>query len=269
MLTVEAAISRFRRDLTLGTLLRVLFIGAATTALVLNVLPIAPFAGMVMLAVIIGVWSVLSYRSVKGSRIAAESPLLIASGQFEQAEHHIEEALTTFSIFRTVKMLSFHHLAVLRHAQKRYPETAMLCRTLLGQRLVGPLRTLSKPSRLMLAGALLEMNDLSGAYEALAGLYRERLSLGEALHLMSVQLDYEARIGAWERMLPRGAEQRRSELAELMPAAQAARAQALLGLAALKTARLSWAQWLRGRAQLLADAPQLVAERPVLAELWG
>ena len=33
------------------------------------------------------VWLALSYRSVKGQRMAADSPMLIATGQFDDAEH--------------------------------------------------------------------------------------------------------------------------------------------------------------------------------------
>src|SRR3712207_6854480 len=53
------------------------------------------------------------------------------------------QALRSFSLFRAVKLLSVHHLAVLRHAQKRWQDSAMLCRALLGQRL-GSLQSLSR-----------------------------------------------------------------------------------------------------------------------------
>ena len=91
---------------------------------------------------------VLTARSMKGSRLAAVSPALIASGRFEQAEEHIAEALKSFSLFRNVKLRSLHHLAMLRHAQRRFGETAMLCQALLSERL-GPLNTLSRSARLI------------------------------------------------------------------------------------------------------------------------
>jgi hypothetical protein len=58
------------------------------------------------------------------------------------------------------------------------------------------------------------------------------------------------------------------QLAELMAPGPAARTQALLALAAMKTGKSRLGQWLRRRAELLGDAPAMVAERPILAELW-
>jgi tetratricopeptide (TPR) repeat protein len=269
MISAEMAVSQFRRDLTMGALLRGLLIGAAGLALLMNFLPVGHGMDGSLLLVAVGVaWLVLSYRSARGSRIAAESPALIAAGRYEQAEEKIEQSLRSFSIFRAAKMLSLHHLALLRHSQRRWSESAILCRALLGQRL-GSLQMLSKPVRLILANALLEMGDVRGAYEALIGLYRQRLSLGEAIHLLAVQLDYESRIGAWQQMFPAGAEAARVQLAELMPGEIGARAQALLALAALKTGRKEWAAWLRRRVEQLADVPELIAQRPLLAELWA
>src|SRR5437763_10313933 len=168
MISAESAISRFRRDVTLGTLLRVVLLGGAALCVLLNLLPITkPINGSVLLMAIGGIWLVLSYRSIKGQRLAAESPSLIAAGQFDEAEEQIEQALRSFSLFRSAKVLSLHHLALLRHAQKRWQETAALCRCLLKHTL-GTLRGLNKPNRLLLADALLELRDVQGAYAALA-----------------------------------------------------------------------------------------------------
>jgi tetratricopeptide (TPR) repeat protein len=200
---------------------------------------------------------------MRGQRLAAESPSLIAAGQFDEAENHIERALRSFSLFRSSKVMSLHHLALLKHVQKHWRETAALCRALLKQR-PGTLRGLAKITRLLLADALLELNDLPGAYASLAVLYHEHLSLGEAVNLLAIQLDYESRIGAWETMLPRGAIYKRVQL----PAETSARAQALMALAAMKTGQHSWADWLRARAQLLADPTDLINERPLLSKVW-
>ena len=244
MLTVDHAIHLLRRELTLTSLVKYALIGGAMVCLLLG--PLLGWrgnAGLVLAALGIA-WVFLSYQSMKGSRWAADSPGLIASGNFDQAEHHIEQALRSFSLFRAVKLLSVHHLAVLRHSQRRWQDAAILCRALLGERL-GTLQSLSRQSRLILADALLEMGDTRGAYDAIAGLYDQRLSLGEAMNLLVVQLDYEARVGAWSRMTDNVVA--KVQLCELMPAASAARAQALLALAAKHTGRPDWAQWLRRR----------------------
>jgi hypothetical protein len=268
MMTAQSAISRFRRDVTLGALLRGALFAAAALCLALSASPGHKAIDGTLLLMGVGfLWLVLSYQSIKGQRLAAQSPSLIASGEFDAAEQQIEQALRSFSLFRTAKVISLHHLAVLRHAQKRWQDSAALSRTLLGQRL-GALKALSRPSRLLLADALLELGDVGGAYHALVALYDQRLSLGEAMNLLLVQLDYESRIGAWEAMLPKGATYKRVQLAELMPSASGARAHALLALAAKKLGRDEWSTWLRRRAELLGDPQEIMKERPVLAELW-
>ena len=265
MLSAETAIHLLRRDLTLGAIIKGLLILAFFSVIVLQPL-VAPSVDRAVLLVVVGfVWLALSWTSAKGSRVAAGSPALIAAGQFEEAERRIDQALRTFSLFRAAKLQSIHHLALLRHAQRRWRESAALCRALLGQRL-GPLQGLSKPSRLMLADAMLELNDLPGAHEALTGLYTQRLSLAEVLNLLAVQLDYESRIGAWQRMMDRV--MHKVQLAELMPASTAARTQAFLALAAKHVGRLDWSDWLRRRAELLADTQKLTSERSLLKELW-
>jgi hypothetical protein len=265
MLTAESAILRLRRDLTLGALVKAMLIAAVLASML--VLPqFVPFDRSIALVVIGMVWLALAFTSAKGSRLVADSPALIASGQYDEAERHIDQALRSFSLFRAAKLQSLHHLAILRHAQRRWKDSAMLCRALLRQRL-GSLQPLSKPSRLLLADAMLEMNDLQGAYEAITGLYAQRLSLTEVLNLLVVQLDYESRAGAWSAMMNNI--MGKVQLAELLPAAAAARAQATLALAARRVGRADWCEWLRRRAMLLTDIDKLVADRPVLREVFA
>jgi hypothetical protein len=264
VISAQSAISRFRRDVTLGVLLKAALVGTACAAL------LGPAMGLkidasVALLIIGAVWVVLSMRSVHGSRLAAGSPMLIAAGRFDAAEEQIDGALRAFSLSKKVKLLSLHHLAVLRHAQKRWQESAMLCRALLNQR-TGSAAGLMRASRLILADSLLELNDLIGVHESLTRLHRDPLSLGESLQLMLVQLDYESRVGAWSHMM--GGITGKVEMSELMSGEAAARAQALLALAAQELGRTDWAKWLRRRAELLVDIKELCVTRPLLSELW-
>ncbi|HEY8746982.1 MAG TPA: hypothetical protein VIM11_03335 [Tepidisphaeraceae bacterium] len=262
MIPVDTAIYRVRRDLTLSILLK-----AGLSLTVLGCMLVGnDNLRIVSLMGAGALWLWLSLTSARGSRAAAESPQLIASGEFEAAERNIENTVRTFSLFRTVKLQSLHHLAILRHAQRRWQESAALAKALLGQRL-GPLQPLSKSTRLLLADSLLEMNDLRGTYDAIAGLYREPLSLAESLSLMAVQLDYSARIGAWASMMENLMS--KVQLAELLPSGSSARAQGFLALAARRIGRADVADWLAARAALLGDIPKLIAERPMLRELWG
>jgi hypothetical protein len=266
MMSAESAIRALRRDLTLSSVLKALLAGAGFICLLVGPLVGSNFAASFAIIVIGAIWIVLSYRSAKGSSLAADSPSLIAAGQFDEAEHRIEQVLSTFSLFRTVKLMSLHHLAVLRHAQRRWQDSALLSSALLRQRL-GSLQPLARSSRLMLADSLLELGDLNGAYEALSGLYNQKLTLAEAMSLLVVQLDYESRVGAWNEMMRNTMS--KIQLAELMPTDAAAKAQALLALAAMKIGRDDWAEWLRRRAELLTDINALVTERPMLKEVWA
>jgi hypothetical protein len=264
MIPVDLAISRFRRDLTVAAVVRAALLLSAAACMLVGPLLGLHSDGMVALMVVGGIWMVLSYRSMYGTRLAADSPSLIAAGQFEQAESRIDSALRSFSLFRTAKLLSLHHLALLRHAQRRWRESSLLCQALLAQKL-GNLQALSRTTRLLMADSMLQIGDLRGMYEAMGGLYRYRLSLGEALTLQLLQLEYGSRIGAWEPMLESVAV--KVQMSELMPSLNAARSQALLALAAYKKGRVQLAQWLRRRAELLAETAAIAAERPVLAEM--
>lgn len=266
MLSADHVISKFRRDLTLGMALKVLLLAAAGVCL------LAPAAlgrgvdGAAALAVVGLAWIILSYKSLRGSRLSADSPALIASGQFEQAEQRIDQALKSFSLFATMKVMSLHHLALLRHAQRRWQETSDLCRAILRQRR-GLRGGVSRPTRLILADSLMEMGDADGAGEQIAVVGRQRLSLMEMSLFLVIQLDYQHRAHDWEGMME--AVGRKVELAETMPAPAAARAQALMALAAHHMGREQWRDWLAGRAALLADAGELVKWREGLSAIWS
>ena len=262
MLPVDVAIHRVRRDITLGMLLKAILIAAVLACLIFA----PPSAKLAALLGVLGVWIALSVTSARSSRLAMDSPMLIAAGEFDEAERQIDQAMRAFSLFSPAKLRALHQLAVLRHAQRRWEDAAAICRALLRQRSINR-RSLTKPSRLILAESLLELNELPGSYVAIRDLYGQQLSLDEVLNVLSLQLDYEAKIGAWAAMFNGMAA--KVQLAELMPSAAAARIQAFLGLAALKSGRTDWADWLRRRAELLVDVDSLTRDRPMLSDLWA
>ena len=265
MIPAEAVITRVRRDITLSAMLKTLIIGLAIATFVMR--GSMGVAHLLVLALLGFTWIVLSYRSAIGSRLAVDSQSLIAAGRYDAAEEQIEQVLGAFSLFRTSKVLGVHQLAVLRHAQQRWADAAVLCRALLGRRLGKSIKGVNKQCRLMLADAMLELGDTGAAHEALAGLYQQRLTLAEAVNLVAVQADFHGRAGNWAELA--AGIGTKVQLAELMPAKQAARTQALLALAAKKTGRAEWASWLTRRAELLADVQELCARRPILWELWA
>jgi hypothetical protein len=265
MISVDIIIHRFRRDMTLGRVARGALLIAAMAAFFIAPAVGAGIEGALVVASICVTWVLLSARGIQSSRLAQASSDLIASGHFEEAEEQIDSVLRKFSLFQNVKLIGLHHLAVLRHAQRRWQDAAALCHAFLSQKL-GTVQNLSKPSRLLLVDALLQLNDVRAAYAAMAPLYQQKLSLSEALSLQHLQLDYLCRVGAWDQLL--GDIGTKVQLAELMPPSAAARSQAILALAATKLGRPDLADWLRRRAELLTDPEKLISDRPVLSELW-
>jgi hypothetical protein len=229
MISAEHAITRTRRDLVLGTAVKWTLLGTAVLAVLLQpILGPGSNAATALLFVVGAVWIVLTYRSMRSSRLAADSSSLIAAGQFDAAEQQIAQGVRSFSISRMVKLMNLHQLAMLRHAQNRWQESAALCRAVLRQK-AAEQGEMGRSSRLMLAEALLELGDLHGTYQNLMKLYEQRLTLREALSLLGVQLDYMARVGAWQAMMS-GLPQR-VELAELLPTMPAAKAHSGCGVA--------------------------------------
>jgi hypothetical protein len=285
MITAERAIRVLRRDLTIGTILKITTGMAIATAVLF-----APAAGSgaSLLLIILGVGIGMTVVS-RGARTAAaaaaiDSPSLIAAGQFDEAEEQIERVLVTFWSLRSAKLLGLHHLAVLRHAQRRFGESAMLSGALLRLARPGPMGGwflgrsgsrqpawlppgVARTTQLMLADSLIEMGDLPGAHLALGGLFAQQLSLAEAMNLLVIQLEYEARIGAWGSMLSNVGH--KIQLAELLPSVPAARAQALLAMAAMRSGRPDLADWLRTRVALLVDVNELTAQRPMMNEVFA
>ena len=265
MLTAQSAILRYRRDVALGLVVRSLLLTAGVASVLVLPFVVRGFDASFGLAAVFGTWLVLTVTSSKSSRLLAPSPELIATGQFEEAERLIDQSMRAFSLSRTSKLLGLHHLAVLRHKQRRWQDAVALGRAVLGQPL-GALPGLDRSTRLVVADALLELGDVRGAADAIAPLRAAPLPTADALALLHSELDVMSRMGAWDAML--AGLPGKVQLAELMPAHAAARVQACLALAASKRGMADWAEWLRRRVELLADVGKLTAERPALWELW-
>ena len=102
MISVQEAINKFRRDGAVSTLLKAAFVAAAVLILTLHFFPQARIDPTLLLLLLGGGWVALWYRTMKGSRLAAESSSLIASGRIEQAEEQIEQSLRAFSMSRAI-----------------------------------------------------------------------------------------------------------------------------------------------------------------------
>ncbi len=267
MTPVESAIWRTRRDLTFAAVLKVALLATGAASLLLA--PAISLSGAATFAMMAGVWILwmaLNYHSLKSSRLAAASPLLIASGDYDAAEAHLDASLRMFSIFRAGKLQALQYLALLRREQRRWSEAAQLCRAVLKHR--APASSgIAVRARLILAQSLLAMDDLPGAQEAILGFYREKLGLMETLEMLIVQSDYQLKAGQWHDLMNEAAG--KLELTELMASQPAALVQASIALGAKRLGRMEWATFFRGRAELLGEPAELIARRPILAELWG
>jgi hypothetical protein len=265
MITAQAAISRYQRDVVLARVLRSLLFAAGAASVLVLPFVIKGFDATFGLSLVFGIWLALSFTSAKNARILAPSSDMIARGEFEEAETRIDQAMRAFSISRTSKLLGLHHLAVLRHKQRRWQDAVTLCRTVLAQRLTA-MPGLDRSARLVCADAMLELGDVRGAADAIAPLRGQPMSLADMLALLQVELDVQSRQGAWDAML--AGLPGKVQLAELMPPTAAGRVQAMLALAAARKEQHEWSDWLRQRVELLIDVSTLTNERPVLAELW-
>ena len=267
MLTTTKAISIFRRNMILATFVQMGLWGVVLASLFLNVLPIGPVgSGTVLMIVAICIFVSFAFYIVKAAGLESRSLALINSRQFKEAEANIEILLHRSLLIKTRSIANLYHLMLLRHSEKSWPDVVELSAILVNQKSFA--RTPFYRSMLLVrTEAMLETGNLNGAYSALIKLYEMRLSLVEATNLLVLQLDYESRIGAWESMLPANATYKRVQLAELLPSLKAARAQGLMALAAQKLGRSDWCQWLTRRAHLLVGHGDLIADRPILAEL--
>jgi hypothetical protein len=236
---------------------------AAVTVGVLGVLLIvtAPAGGgtglswlsvVLAVALVLGAWMMLNGIS---ARTSVQLPRLTAMIESDPAEAEAELAwhLKRKPLMGWVRLLLYHRLALLRHAQERYDEAAAICHTVLTYRL-GPAEPTRRHLLLLLAEAHLERSDVHGAYPPLAMLYHQSLSLMESMQRLALQTRYELLAGYADRALWQHV--RKRHLAELMPAAHCAAMHAMLATAARQAQQHRLSDWLWRRVRLLASPKQ-------------
>ena len=75
MISAESAIRALRRDLTVASLLKGLLVGGALMCIVAGPVLGSRLPLSLTIVAIGAIWLILSYRSAKGSSLAADSPL--------------------------------------------------------------------------------------------------------------------------------------------------------------------------------------------------
>ena len=260
-MTTDAALRRIRRDLTLARAIKILLLAVALVGFVLQF--IVPQVGNLLLYGPLALWVWLFFLSFRHARLLLLAPSRIAAGELDEAEEAIDHSIRAFSLVASTKLMAVHHLAQLRAAQKRPREALLLCQTLLAQRRVP--RSLRNGAALLLGQSAIETSDLPAAYESLNRLAGRQLNLRESIKKLQIELDYGSRVDAWGTMLDQWPA--KLTVIELLPALEAARAQALLAVAADALRQPQLRDWLLARVALLADAAVLIRQRPLLARV--
>ena len=206
-----------------------------------------------LVVLVIALWMLTSYRSARAwQQLRRLTPLLDQNPV--AAESLLAQTIGKWPLHRPVRLMLYHRLAVLRHRQHGYAETAAICQCVLSYRL-GSAGRVRPHLLLMLAESHLYCRDLWGAWSALSGLHHCKLSVAESLQRTALQTRYEVEAGydatAMQQLHQKVA------MAELMPAPQCAAVHAMLATAAQRSEQTHVADWLRQRAQLLADPEQL------------
>lgn len=209
-------------------------------------------AVMLAVALAIGTWMLVNGVS---ARTSSELPRLSAMIEDDpaEAEAALARQLRRRPLLRWVRLLLYHRLALLRHRQQRYGETAAICQQLLSHRL-GPAEGTRRHLLLLLAESQLERRDLAGAYPALSALHQATLPVMEAMQRLTLQTRYELAAGYPRHALWQW--RAKVRLAELMPADHDGAVHAMLATAADRCAQGEPSRWLWDRAALLCDDAQ-------------
>ena len=260
-LNVARTLAAARRRLGQAKLLHRVLLVCVVGGLVLGpVLRLDVIAYVAMLAAVL--WVLLATKSARLGRLARTAWAAARVGRLDDAEAGARETLASFCLLRPVTLAALQALARVAHGRREFDAAARLAGFVLGRReklLVGD----RVDVRLLLVDALLSAGNLEAAGKAAAPLRMAKLTLRDALTLLSLRLRIDAAAGQFKSMTQGMAAT--VELAELLPPAESARAQGLLMLAAERTGKPEWAAWLRRRVQLLTDAEELGRREPLLA----
>ncbi len=262
---------RIRRELTIDATVRgTVLITAAAAILIASAAE--PEQGPLtwwLLLLVVGVWMLISGPNAKVVRQIPPITDMIAAGR-ASAGPTLAAAIRRRPLVRAVRLALYHRLAMLRHRQRRYAESAMICHAVLVECPKLSDQSSPTPTRpgtsahtgermrihllLMLVEARLSLGDLMGVYVTLVELHRHKLNLLELMQLQALQTRYELACGYTDRALERVREKVR--LAEVMPVALGGAMHAMLAAAARQQNQPDLAHWLRRRTAMLVSHEQ-------------
>jgi hypothetical protein len=264
---LDTLLKRFRRDLLFAngvrwSVMAALFV-CAFGVMVSDDEAFRRTALLSVIMILIG-WTVLAGISFRHIRLTNLGAALIAADKLDDAEVNLRQVILRFSLFRNVKMMACHQLAVLSHSRHQYQQGSRICRELLRHRL-GSLKTVGTSCRLLWADCLLRLDDVQGAYEAFLPMHGGALSLSEQLKLMPIQLRYELSAGLEKESVENLKEKVR--LAELLDAKAAALVHALLAEACRRCDMVTESAYLSRRAALYGDLDDIAKQVQLIAPI--
>lgn len=245
-----------QRQLEASTWSKRLLIAAFVVGYFGTLLPSAEAANtaLILMTVAMFGWVAGVFVSARTGRLAQQvTQLTAARAPHAQVERAIGAALSRFTLYRTVRIVLYHQLAMLRHQQGRFDEASMICAMLLTQSDLGLAGRLRHALMLILAEARLLQHDAPGAYAPLVAMHRlgSALTLGERVQLLGLQIRYETMSGHDHAALA-GLESKLPML-DMLGAAASGRCHRRLAEAAERTGRTRLAEWLHERAELFGD----------------
>lgn len=190
------------------------------------------------------------------ARVSRELPKLapLLDRDHEAAEAMLAQLLKRKPLVRWVRLMLYHRLAVLRHRQQRWADSASIAEAVLAQPM-GPAGQVRPHLLLMLAEARMQLGQPAHAWPALMELHATPLKLVERLQGLALQTRYEVMVDRPDAALRKVRE--KVQMAELMPAAQCGAMHAMLATAAERLRHAEYADWLWARARLLLTPAQL------------
>jgi hypothetical protein len=221
--------------------------------------PVALMGGGIIL------WLLASHASARTTRLALQAAQhAAATDQTARLEDTLARGLKRFTLYRSIRVMLYHHLAVLRARQGRDAEAAAICAALLAGDLVPRVSGQRGKLLLLFTEVTLRAGGLWDAWAALGELAGLNMPLNDRLKRLELQTRYEAACGRWDRMLRQLPS--KVQLSELMPAEESAAMQRRLLDAADRAGFAATAAWLRARAELLQGDRRGAGETFAMAE---
>ncbi len=210
---------------------------------------------MAILGLMAALWIAMSWRTIKQVRSARTSSTLMAQGRLDEARQQLLQVLEGPSPLRSSKILACHYLAVTAHLANAHREAASISRALLRHRL-GSMKGIATATRMVLADALLMLNDTAAAGPVMHDIQQSQLTLTDRMTLLPIELRYQLASDQLEQAVDDLPD--KVKVADLLDSSSAALTHLLLAEACRRMDMPQQGQYLLHRARLLADLQPIV-----------